>query len=306
MATRRKSQTSRTKARHRKQKPDTTEMAEANPADAAALDAGEFLNMITGAWVSQITRAVAELHILDHLAETAEDIARIESSDPRTAFRLMRAAQGIARTWLAHFRGSAERGRRRGRNCPADQLDRGPRDRRRGMAGRHRDRTSCVGREGTQNGCQSRAVRRPNDAEHHRLTHRSAGWRRSERVSAPPNTVHRRRSSTSRRSRRMTTTSTTGITTTIDTSKAKHPGSQGRGCAFSRMLLHRRPLRHARSHPRVRRTEIRSLDADFPIIVPFTTVAAAPIRARVNDSSHAGTPPSGSAAGSGRTLAPPR
>ena len=37
----------------------------------------------------------------------------------------------------------------------------------------------------------------------------------------------------------------------------------------------------------VRRTEIRSLDADFPIIVPFTTVAAAPIRARVNDSSHA-------------------
>lgn len=131
MATRRKSQTSRTKARHRKQKPDTTEVAEANPADAAALDAGEFLNMITGAWVSQITRAVAELHILDHLAETAEDIARIESSDPRTAFRLMRAAQGIARTWLAHFRGSAERGRRRGRNCPADQLDRGPRDRRR-------------------------------------------------------------------------------------------------------------------------------------------------------------------------------
>jgi|SRR6185312_8976393 hypothetical protein len=133
MATRRKSQTSRTKARHRKQKPDTTEMAEANPADAAALDAGEFLNMITGAWVSQITRAVAELHILDHLAETAEDIARIESSDPRTAFRLMRAAQGIARTWLAHYRGSAERGRRRGRNCSVDQLDRGPRDRRRGM-----------------------------------------------------------------------------------------------------------------------------------------------------------------------------
>jgi hypothetical protein len=133
MATRRKSQTSRTKARHRKQKPDTTEMAEANPADAAALDAGEFLNMITGAWVSQITRAVAERHILDHLAETAEDIARIESSDPRTAFRLMRAAQGIARTWLAHYRGSAERGRRRGRNCSVDQLDRGPRDRRRGM-----------------------------------------------------------------------------------------------------------------------------------------------------------------------------
>jgi hypothetical protein len=73
---------------------DVTEMPEANPDDAAALDAGELLNMITGAWVSQITRAVAELHIPDHLAdgaETAEDIARIESSDPRTTFRLLRA-----------------------------------------------------------------------------------------------------------------------------------------------------------------------------------------------------------------------
>ena len=70
-------------------------MPEANPADAAALDAGELLNMITGAWVSQITRAVAELHILDHHAETAEDIARIESRDPRTAFRLMREESSI-------------------------------------------------------------------------------------------------------------------------------------------------------------------------------------------------------------------
>ena len=77
---------------------EITEMPEANPDDAAALDAGELLNMITGAWVSQITRAVAELHIPDHLAdgaETAEDIARIESSDPRTTFRLMRAASSI-------------------------------------------------------------------------------------------------------------------------------------------------------------------------------------------------------------------
>ena len=37
----------------------------------------------------------------------------------------------------------------------------------------------------------------------------------------------------------------------------------------------------------IRHIEIQSIDADFPIIVPFTTVAAAPIRARVNDSSHA-------------------
>jgi cytochrome P450 len=31
----------------------------------------------------------------------------------------------------------------------------------------------------------------------------------------------------------------------------------------------------------IRRTEIQSLDAEFPMIVPFTTVAAAPIRAHV-------------------------
>ena len=37
----------------------------------------------------------------------------------------------------------------------------------------------------------------------------------------------------------------------------------------------------------IRRAEIQSLDADFPMIVPFTTVAAEPIRARVNDRSHA-------------------
>jgi cytochrome P450 len=36
----------------------------------------------------------------------------------------------------------------------------------------------------------------------------------------------------------------------------------------------------------IRHTEIQSIDGDFPMIVPFTTVAAAPIRARVNDSSH--------------------
>ena len=37
----------------------------------------------------------------------------------------------------------------------------------------------------------------------------------------------------------------------------------------------------------IRRTEIQSIDADFPMIVPFTTVAADPIRARVSDNSHA-------------------
>ena len=74
---------------------DTAELPEAKPDEsAAALDAADLLNMITGAWVSQITRAIAVLHIPDHIAngaETADDIARIESSDPRTTLRLMRA-----------------------------------------------------------------------------------------------------------------------------------------------------------------------------------------------------------------------
>jgi cytochrome P450 len=35
----------------------------------------------------------------------------------------------------------------------------------------------------------------------------------------------------------------------------------------------------------IARTEIQSLDPDFPMIVPFTTVAGAPIRARVSGSS---------------------
>jgi cytochrome P450 len=36
----------------------------------------------------------------------------------------------------------------------------------------------------------------------------------------------------------------------------------------------------------IRHTEICSIDADFPMIVPFTTVAAAPIRARVKTLAH--------------------
>ncbi|MDT5365338.1 MAG: hypothetical protein QOC69_7100 [Mycobacterium sp.] len=37
----------------------------------------------------------------------------------------------------------------------------------------------------------------------------------------------------------------------------------------------------------VRSTEIRSIDTDFPVVVPFTMIAAAPIRARVSGRAHA-------------------
>jgi hypothetical protein len=65
-----------------------------DPAQAAA-DAAALLDMITGAWVSQITRATALLNIPDHLAdgaETSEEIAARENGDPRAVYRLMRAA----------------------------------------------------------------------------------------------------------------------------------------------------------------------------------------------------------------------
>jgi cytochrome P450 len=37
----------------------------------------------------------------------------------------------------------------------------------------------------------------------------------------------------------------------------------------------------------VRSTEIRSIDTDFPVVLPFTMIAAAPIRARVSGCAHA-------------------
>jgi hypothetical protein len=70
------------------------------PDDAmrAAADAGAVLDMITGAWVSQTTRAIAMLRIPDHLAagaETAEDVAKRAASEPRATYRLMRAAASL-------------------------------------------------------------------------------------------------------------------------------------------------------------------------------------------------------------------
>ena len=63
-----------------------------------AQDTHDVLDMITGSWVSQITGAIAVLHIPDHLAEgvrTADEIARLEGSEPRATFRLMRAASSV-------------------------------------------------------------------------------------------------------------------------------------------------------------------------------------------------------------------
>jgi hypothetical protein len=55
-------------------------------------------NMILGAARLQVVRAVAALHIADHLAGgalTAEDVAMRAGSEPRATFRLMRAAASL-------------------------------------------------------------------------------------------------------------------------------------------------------------------------------------------------------------------
>jgi hypothetical protein len=54
--------------------------------------------MIHGYWISQVVRAAADLRLADHLAAgplTAEEVAGLESSDPRTTYRLMRACVGL-------------------------------------------------------------------------------------------------------------------------------------------------------------------------------------------------------------------
>jgi hypothetical protein len=56
------------------------------------------LGMITGYWVSQIVRTVADLHIAEHLADgplTAEQISQRESSDQINTLRLLRACMAL-------------------------------------------------------------------------------------------------------------------------------------------------------------------------------------------------------------------
>jgi SAM-dependent methyltransferase len=56
------------------------------------------LGMINGYWISQVVRAAADLRLADHLAAgalTAGEVAGLESSDPSTTYRLMRACAGL-------------------------------------------------------------------------------------------------------------------------------------------------------------------------------------------------------------------
>jgi hypothetical protein len=67
------------------------------PNDPAA-DVAAVPDLLTGSWVAQILRAVAQLRIADHLTDnpaTAEEVAAQAGSDPQTTYRLMRAASSL-------------------------------------------------------------------------------------------------------------------------------------------------------------------------------------------------------------------
>ena len=56
------------------------------------------VGMITGFWVSQLVRAVADLNLAEHLADgglSAAELAEREGSDPDSIFRLLRAAAAL-------------------------------------------------------------------------------------------------------------------------------------------------------------------------------------------------------------------
>jgi O-methyltransferase domain/Dimerisation domain len=65
---------------------------------AMGRDSAALYQMVTGHWVAQTVRAAADLRLTDHVAagaRTAEEIAELESADPATLYRLMRACASI-------------------------------------------------------------------------------------------------------------------------------------------------------------------------------------------------------------------
>lgn len=70
-----------------------------HPAAAPAeQDFGQMMAMVTGYWVSQVVRAAAVFHIASHMANgvvTAEDIAKLEATDPDATGRLLRTLASL-------------------------------------------------------------------------------------------------------------------------------------------------------------------------------------------------------------------
>jgi hypothetical protein len=66
--------------------------------DGSFDDHQAILSVITGSWVTQAVRAIAELHIADHATDgpiSVEDVARIEESDSGATFRLRLPPAGV-------------------------------------------------------------------------------------------------------------------------------------------------------------------------------------------------------------------
>jgi hypothetical protein len=80
---------------------DTTQGPEEAPSGAEAAAAAAvpvLMDMILGVVKIQVLRAIAELHVADHLAagaRTADEVAAREGSQPRATYRLMRAAAAL-------------------------------------------------------------------------------------------------------------------------------------------------------------------------------------------------------------------
>src|ERR1700761_8504015 len=81
--------------------PDAADARETGAKEDKSLgdrDTMALLGLIHGYWNSQVVRAAADLRLADHLAGgalTAADVAGLESSDPATTYRLMRACAGL-------------------------------------------------------------------------------------------------------------------------------------------------------------------------------------------------------------------
>jgi len=76
-------------------------MIMATSLEATDRDFEQMMQMLTGAWITQIAGAVATYSIADHLAKgpaTAEQIAALEDIDPNAAFRLLRACASLGLT----------------------------------------------------------------------------------------------------------------------------------------------------------------------------------------------------------------
>src|SRR5262245_7057679 len=77
---------------------DATDEGSSGAGQQAMPSTARMMSMITGYWVTQILRTVAELRVADQLAErplTAAELAERAGSDPDATYRLLRACASL-------------------------------------------------------------------------------------------------------------------------------------------------------------------------------------------------------------------